>query len=420
MDQDLFTRCATYDEPQRIMAAGVYNYFRPIEATEGSIVTTRGQRCVMIGSNNYLGLTHHPRVREAAKKAIDQYGVGCTGSRFLNGNLAIHEELEERLAAFLEKQAVLVYATGFLANQGTLSCLMGRNDVIYSDRENHASIVEGTRIALCETIKFKHNDLDDFERILKSTRHKYNGALLVADGIFSMSGDVFKLPEFKVLAEKYQCRVYIDCAHALGVIGPQGQGTGHHFAMPDAVDIMMGTFSKSFASIGGFVASSKDVINFVKHKSRPFMFSAALPPASTAAVNECVKIVQEEPWHLENLWKNARKMQKALKEMGYNTLGSKTPIIPLLIGDSYKAYGFTRELFERGVFATPVAAPAVPNGCALIRTSYMAAHTEKDLDFVLDVLNDLGHKYGVLGRSDEMAETFRLAEAHFGARAVHG
>ena len=419
MVKDLFAKCATYDEPQRVMAAGVYNYFRPIEATEGSTVTTQGKRCVMIGSNNYLGLTHHPKVRAAAKEAIDRFGSGCTGSRFLNGNLSIHEELEERLAAFLDKEKVLVYATGFLANQGTLSCLMGRNDVIYSDRENHASIVEGTRISLSDTIKFKHNDIEDLERILSSTRSDYQGAMIVADGVFSMSGDIFRLPEFSALAEKYKCRMYIDCAHALGVLGPKGQGTAHHFGSPDAVDIVMGTFSKSFASIGGFVGSTAEVINFVKHKSRPFMFSAALPPAAVASVNACVQIVQEEPWHLENLWRNARKMQKALKEMGYNILGSKTPIIPLLIGDSYKAFAFTKELYERGVFATPVAAPAVPNGCALIRTSYMSAHTDKDLDFVLEVLNDLGKKYGVLGQSEEMEVTYRLAEAHFGVRSVH-
>lgn len=419
MPQDIFGKCFSYDVPQKIMAAGLYSYFRPIEATEGSSVTTRGQRCVMIGSNNYLGLTHHPRVREAAHLAIDKFGSGCTGSRFLNGNLTIHEELEERLAEFLGKEAVLVYSTGFLANQGTLACLVGRSDVIYSDRENHASIVEGTRIAIGETIKYKHNDMIDLERILERTRSKYSGALLVADGVFSMSGDILKLPQLRMLADKYHCRVYVDCAHALGVLGPQGQGTGHHFAMPEAADIVMGTFSKSFASIGGFVASSKDVINYVKHKSRPFMFSAAMPPASVAAVIECVKIVQEEPWHLENLWRNARKMQRSLQSMGYHTLGSRTPVIPILIGDSTKAYQFTKRLYERGVFATPVAAPAVPDGCALIRTSYMATHTDKDLDFVLDVLNDLGHEFGVLGQSGEMDQVNRHAEGHFGVREAH-
>lgn len=412
---DLFEKCRSFDEAKQVQAAGVYPFFRPIESTAGSSVVTHGKRRVMIGSNNYLGLTHHPRVQEAAKRAIDHYGTGCTGSRFLNGNLRLHEELEERLARFLGKEACLVFSTGFLSNQGTISCLIGRNDVIYSDRENHASIIEGTRVALGDTVKFRHNNMEDLERVLKATRSKYQGALLVADGVFSMSGDILDFPKALELAKKYDCRVYVDDAHALGVLGPQGQGTEHHFGMANSADIVMGTFSKSFASIGGFVAGAADVINYIKHKARPFIFSAAMPPAAAGSVLECLKIVQEEPQHLANLWKNANKMSTELKRMGYNTLNSRTPIIPLLIGDDFTAFAFTQKLYERGVFATPVVKPAVPDGCALIRTSYMASHSENDLNYVLEVLQSLGKEFGIIG-SERQQELAALARHHFGVQ----
>lgn len=413
-NQDLFSKCRSFEEAKKIQAAGVYPFFRPIESTIGSSVVTHGKRRVMIGSNNYLGFTHHPRVLEAAKNAIDQYGTGCTGSRFLNGNLVLHEELEASLAKFLEKEACLVFSTGFLSNQGALSCLVGRNDVIYSDRENHASIIEGTRVAMGDTIKFKHNDMDDLERVLSTTRSKYEGALLVADGVFSMSGDIFNLPRASQLAKTHGCRIYIDDAHSLGVLGPMGQGTEHHFGLVGVADLVMGTFSKSFASMGGFVAGSADVIHYIKHKSRPFIFSAAMPPAAAATVLESLKVIQEEPEHLARLWKNARKMKLALDTMGYNTLGSQTPVIPLLIGDDWTAFYFTQKLYEHGVFATPVVKPAVPEGCALIRTSYMATHSDEDLDFVLDVLARLGREFGILGNSKRQRELAELAQLHFG------
>lgn len=398
---DLFDKCRTYQEARTLQASGLYPFFRPIEATSGSTVVTHGKKRVMIGSNNYLGLTHHPRVREAAKRAIDKFGSGCTGSRFLNGNLTLHEDLEERLCKYLNKEAALVFATGFLSNQGALSCLMNRNDVIYSDRENHASIIEGTRVAISDTVKFKHNDMEDLERVLQTTRAKYEGALIVADGVFSMSGEILNYPKMLELAKKYQCRVYVDDAHALGVLGPKGQGTEFHFNMGGTADLVMGTFSKSFASIGGFVAGSKDVIHYIKHRARTFMFSAAMPPAAAGTVLECLKIVEEEPEHLANLWKNANYMHKEIKAMGYNTLASATPIIPLHIGDDYAAYSFTHKLYENGVFATPVARPAVPEGQALIRTSYMASHTREDLDYVLEVLYKLGKEFGILGEKTE-------------------
>lgn len=414
---DLFEKCRAYEDAKRIQAAGVYPFFRPIEATAGSSVVTHGKRRVMIGSNNYLGLTHDPRVQEAAKRAIDQYGTGCTGSRFLNGNLMLHEELEARLAKYLNKEACLVFATGFLSNQGALSSLVGRGDVIYSDRENHASIIEGTRVAMGDTVKFRHNDMEDLERVLALTRGKYEGALIVADGVFSMSGDIFNFPEALKLAEKYKARIYIDDAHALGVLGRKGQGTEHHFNLAGEADVVMGTFSKSFASIGGFVAGSAEVIHYIKHKARPFMFSAAMPPAAAGTVLECLKIVESEPEHLESLWKNATKMNRELKRLGFNTLNSRTPIIPLLIGDDFMAFDFTQKLYEKGVFATPVASPAVPEGCALIRTSYMATHTNDDLDYVLDVLDQLGRQYGIIGNGGRQAELAQLAQHHFGVRA---
>lgn len=413
---DLFAKCREYEDAKKVQAAGVYPFFRPIEATAGSTVVTHGKRRVMIGSNNYLGLTHHPRVQEAAKKAIDHYGTGCTGSRFLNGNLVLHEELEARLSKFLGKEACLVFSTGFLSNQGTLSCLVGRKDVIYSDRENHASIMEGTRVAISDTVKFRHNDMADLERVLAATRGKYEGALIVADGVFSMSGDILNLPKAAELARKYECRLYVDDAHSLGVLGPKGQGTEFHFGLEGSADIVMGTFSKSFASIGGFVAGSADVIHYVKHKARPFIFSAAMPPAAAASVLECLKIVEEEPQHLEALWRNARKMRFELERMGYNTLNSQTPIIPLLIGDDYTAFTFTQKLYENGVFATPVVKPAVPDGCALIRTSYMASHNEDDLDYVLTVLDKLGREFGIIGNSDRQEELASLAQTHFGTK----
>ncbi len=416
--KDLFEKCRQYEDAKRAQAAGLYPFFRPIAETTGSTVVSHGKRRVMIGSNNYLGLTHHPRVIEAAKKAIQKYGTGCTGSRFLNGNLDLHEELEERLARYLGKEKCLVFATGFLSNLGALSSLVGRNDVIYNDRENHASIIEGARMAIGDTVKFRHNDMQDLERVLSQTRDKYEGAILVADGVFSMSGDIFNFPKAVELARRYDCRIYIDDAHALGVLGPQGQGTEHHFDMVGHADVVMGTFSKSFASIGGVIAGSHDVIDYIRHKARPFMFSAAMPPSAAATVLECLNIVEKEPEHLENLWKNVRKMRAGLQRLGFSTLNSQTPIIPLLIGDDQAAFVLTQKLYEHGVFATPVVRPAVPEGCALIRTSYMASHTESDLDYVLETLEKLGKSFGIIGNESRSDELSASAQAHFGARAT--
>lgn len=392
---DLFEKCFAFNDAKMLQQAGVYPFFRALEGAAGPRVVTEGKERVMVGSNNYLGLTQHPRVREAAKKALDKYGTGCTGSRFLNGNTDLHEELEASLQKYLQREAVLVYATGFLANLGSISCLVGRKDIIFSDRENHASIVEGQSAALGETIKYKHNDMQELERLLREYEH-VPGKLIVFDGVFSMTGRIVNLPEITRLAKKYGAKTYCDCAHALGVLGPGGRGTPLHFGLNEETDLMMGTFSKSFASLGGFVAGKKDIIHYIKHKSRSFMFSASLPPASVATVIECVKIVQEEPTLVDRLWKNARKMKAGFEALGFDTMGSQTPIIPLLIGDDVKAFMFVKRLYELGVFATPVVSPAVPKGYALIRTSYMSTHEEKDLDFVLDVFAQVGKEFGII------------------------
>lgn len=392
---DLFDKCRTFSDANDLRDAGVYPFFRAIENGAGPSVISDGKKRVMIGSNNYLGLTSHPRVVEAAKAAIDKYGTGCTGSRFLNGNLDLHETLEEELKAYLKKEAVLVYASGFLANLGTISCLAGRKDVIFSDRDNHASIVEGQSAALGQTVKFRHNDMKELERLLREYEH-VPGKLIVTDGVFSMTGRIAKMPEIVKLADMYGAKVYCDSAHCLGVLGPAGRGAPYHYGVQDATDLIMGTFSKSFASLGGFVAGEKTVIDYIKHRSRSFMFSAALPPSAAAAVLECVRIVQEEPSIIERLWRNARKMKKAFEDMGYDTMGSQTPIIPILIGDDVKAFVFTKKLYEMGVFATPVISPAVPKGQALIRTSYMATHTDTELDYVIDVFEKLGKEMGML------------------------
>jgi 8-amino-7-oxononanoate synthase len=392
---DLFEKCQSFQDAKMLQQAGVYPFFRALEGAAGPRVVSDGQERVMVGSNNYLGLTQHPKVKEAAIAALERYGTGCTGSRFLNGNTDLHEQLEHELAKFLERDAVLVYATGFLANLGSISCLVGRKDIILSDRDNHASIVEGQGAALGETIKYKHNDMQELERLLKEYDH-VPGKLIVFDGVFSMTGRLVNLPEVVRLAKQYNARLYCDCAHALGVLGPNGRGTPHHFGLNDETDLMMGTFSKSFASLGGFVAGSKDVIHYIKHKSRSFMFSASLPPASAATVLACLRLVQEEPQLVDRLWRNARKMKAGFESLGFDTMGTQTPIIPILIGDDLKAFMFVKRLYELGVFATPVVSPAVPKGHALIRTSYMSTHEDRDLDFVLDVFAQVGREFGII------------------------
>ena len=388
------TRSRECQEADRLLSLDMYPFFRPIESSSGPVVHTRGKKLVMIGSNNYLGLTEHPRIKEASIKAIEKYGTGCTGSRLLNGNLDIHEELEDAICKYLHREAALVYASGFLANLGSISSLAGRKDIIFSDKENHASIMEGQGSSNAKTVRYQHNNMNELERLLKEYSH-VPGKLIVTDGIFSMTGRVANIPKIVALASQYSARVYCDSAHDLGVLGVQGRGIAHHFDLNEKVDVVMATFSKSFASLGGFVSGSKEIIHYLKHHSRSFIFSAALPPAATAAVLECIRIVQEDDSILKKLWKNAEKMRVAFQRLNYDTMGSSTPIIPVLIGDDAKAFAFTKRLYELGIFATPVVSPAVPPGMALIRTSYMATHTDQELDYVIEIFEKLGKEFNI-------------------------
>lgn len=363
----------------------LYPFFRAIEETEASTVTVKGKKQIMIGSNNYLGLTHHPYVKEAAIKAVEKYGTGCTGSRFLNGNLNIHEELDEKLADYLGHEKAIVFSTGMQANLGALSALCGPKDLMLFDSENHASIIDSSRLSLGTTFKYKHNDMSSLEELLESNVNRFNRVIIVADGVFSMTGDVMKLPEVVALAKKYGAYVYVDDAHGLGVMGPQGRGTMHHFELAREVDFNMGTFSKSFASIGGVISGSKDAIDYVRHSARSFMFSASMPPAAVATVSACIDMVTTDPSILNNLWDNVAFMREGFKELGFYTYGSQTPIIPIFIGDDMKAVKMTKFLENHGIFCTPVLPPAVPRGEALIRTSYMSSHNREDLATVLQV-----------------------------------
>ncbi|AUO00180.1 pyridoxal phosphate-dependent aminotransferase family protein [Bacteriovorax stolpii] len=363
----------------------LYFFFRAIEETEASTVTVKGKKQIMIGSNNYLGLTHHPAVKEAAIKAVEKYGTGCTGSRFLNGNLNIHEELDEKLAAYLGHEKAIVFSTGMQANLGALSAICGPKDLMLFDSENHASIIDASRLSLGTTFKYKHNDMASLEELLESNMSRFNRVIIVADGVFSMTGDILRLPEVVKLAKKYGAYVYVDDAHGLGVMGPQGRGTMAHFDVTKDVDFNMGTFSKSFASIGGVISGSKDAIDYVRHSARSFMFSASMPPAAVATVSACIDVVQNDETILNNLWSNVEFMRNGFKELGFFTYGSQTPIIPLFIGDDMKALKMTKWLESKGVFCTPVLPPAVPKGETLIRTSYMASHNREDLSTVLEV-----------------------------------
>ncbi|TNF31884.1 MAG: aminotransferase class I/II-fold pyridoxal phosphate-dependent enzyme [Deltaproteobacteria bacterium] len=363
----------------------LYPFFRAIEASDGSTVTISGKKQVMIGSNNYLGLTHHPEVQEAAIKAIEKYGTGCTGSRFLNGNLNLHEELEEKLARYLGHEQAIVFSTGMQTNLGTLSAICGPKDCMLFDSENHASILDASRLAFGTTFKFKHNDMDSLEEQLEANCSRFQRTIIVADGVFSMTGDILNLPKVIELAKKYDAFVYVDDAHGLGVMGNKGRGTMDHFGLADQVDFNMGTFSKSFASIGGVMSGTKENMDYVKHSARSFMFSASMPPSAVATVSACLDVIEKDDTIHENLWENVRFMREGFKEIGFYTYESKTPIIPIFIGDDLKAMQVTNYLMEQGVFCTPVITPAVPKGEALIRTSYMASHKKEDLQYVLDV-----------------------------------
>jgi 8-amino-7-oxononanoate synthase len=393
---DLFSKCHKYTRAKEAVAAGYYPYFQPIQSGPGSEVMVDGKQMIMIGSNNYLGLTGHPKVTEAAVNATKKYGTGCTGSRFLNGTLDIHIELENRLAKFLNRECVLCFSTGHHVNQGAISTLVGKNDLVFTDRADHASIVDGCRLTFGKVIKYHHNNMADLERVLKLHQDKDTGRMIVTDGVFSMEGDIVKLPEIVKLAEKYEARIYVDDAHAVGVLGKTGRGTGEHFGLEHKIDLHMGTFSKSFASIGGFVAADKVVIDFIKHNARALIFTASPPPAAVATVLACLDIIESEPERIENLWKNTKKMHKGFKNMGFDTGHSETPIIPLKIGKEKNCLAFWKLLFENGIFTNPAVSPAVPPGEAIIRTSYMATHTEEELDKILELFSKFGKQFGII------------------------
>ena len=392
---DVFEKCLKiYEQVQGLKKSGYYFFFRKLESPQDSEVMVNGKRVIMIGSNNYLGLTIHPRVKEAAIKAIKKFGSGCAGSRFLNGNLEIHEELETKLARFFRKEAALVFATGYQTNLGTISALLGRNDVAIIDKYDHASIIDGCRLSFGKVKKYRHNDMNDLERVLEATKDK--GKLIIVDGIFSMEGDIADLPNIVKIAKAYEARVMVDDAHGVGVLGAGGRGTAEHFGLEDQVDLIMGTYSKSLAAIGGFVAGSKEVIDFIKHVGRSMIFSASLPPSLVASVSTALDIIEEQPQLRTQLWKNTHKMLKSYKELGYDTGTSETPIIPIIIKDSMKTYEMCKLLFENGVFVNAVVSPAVPPGRELLRTSYMATHTEEQLDKVLVAFEKVGKQLGLI------------------------
>lgn len=388
-------KLARYTAPQEAKAKGVYPYFREISSDQDTMVTMNGRRVLMLGSNSYLGLTNHPKIKEAAKAAIDKYGTGCAGSPFLNGTLDIHHQLERILADFLGKDGVMLFSAGFQANSGVIPCVTGRGDYVIFDEMDHASIIEGKRLTFANTLKYKHNNMQDLERVLQ--RCPLDAAkLVVTDGVFSMEGDVAKLPEMHALCEKYQATLMVDEAHGLGVFGREGRGVTDHFNLLDKTELVMGTFSKSLASIGGFIAADKDTINWMRHNVRPYIFTASIPPSATASVIAAIEIMRSEPERQENLWKVANYALKSFREAGFEIGNTETPIIPLYVRDNDKTFMVTKMLLDEGVFVNPVISPAVPPEDTLIRLAWMATHTIEQVDFAVDKTVKCFKKLGLL------------------------
>ena len=388
-------KLSKYDAPQRAMAMGIYPYFREIQSDQDTEVTISGKKVLMFGSNAYLGLTNHPKVKEAAIEAVKKYGTGCAGSRFLNGTLDLHIQLEKRLAEFVGKEDAIVYSTGFQVNLGVVSCLTGREDYILWDELDHASIIEGHRLSFSTKLKYKHNDMESLEKQLqKCDPDKVK--LIVTDGVFSMEGDVAKLPEIVALAKKYNASVMVDEAHGIGVFGRQGRGTCDHFGVSQDVDLIMGTFSKSFASIGGFIAADESIINYLRHHSRSYIFSASNTPAATAAANAALDIMINEPERIEHLWKLTNYALDGFRQMGFEIGHTSTPIIPLFIRDNDLTFTIVKELFEAGIFVNPVVSPAVASEDTLIRFSLMATHTKEQLDYALEQIHRVFKNHGLV------------------------
>lgn len=395
MMKPLQEKLAKYDAPQKAKAMGVYPYFRKIESDQDTEVLINGKKVLMFGSNSYLGLTNHPKIKEAAIAAIKKYGTGCAGSRFLNGTLDIHVELENRLARFIGKEEAIIYSTGFQVNMGVVSCLTGRDDCLIWDERDHASIIEGRRLSFSNPLKFKHNDMESLEKVLKSCKEDAI-KLIVVESVYSMEGDVADLPAITALAKKYNASVYVDEAHGLGVFGKQGRGVCNQLGVTDDVDCIMGTFSKSFASLGGFIATDSVTANYLRHNSRSYIFSASITPASTAAVGAALDIIESEPERIQNLWDVTRYALDGFRRIGCEIGNTSTPIIPLFIRDNTTTFMITRDLFEDGIFVNPVVSPAVSSEDTLIRFSLMATHTKKQVDYALEKIEKCFKHYGVI------------------------
>jgi 8-amino-7-oxononanoate synthase len=392
---DIFSKCSEFTEARDVMARGIYPYFRPVDPFHATTAKFEGKEVIMIGSNNYLGLTQHPRIIEAAKEALELYGSSCTGSRFLNGTIDLHHQLEDHLARFLGKEAALVFSTGFQANLGVLSALVGRNEFVIGDREDHASIVDGCRLSFGKYLKYRHGNLDELESILK--KHLDKPKLVVVDGVFSMGGDLADLPSIVPLCKRYNARLVVDDAHGVGVMGSGGRGTAEHFGVLDEVDLIVGTFSKSLASLGGFVAGDDDVVHYIKHHARSIIFSASMPPATVASADTALQILEEEPERVHRLHDIAQKMREGFQDRGFDTGPSQTPIIPIKIGlGLIRTFEIWKSLIDAGIFTNPVIPPAVPPGDELLRTSYMATHEDEQLDRVLEVFGSVGKDVGLI------------------------
>lgn len=395
---DIFAKAYNFTKADEVKELGLYPYFKPLEATDGTIVEIEGHEVIMAGSNNYLGLTNDKRTIEAAQQALTKYGTGCTGSRYLNGTLDIHLELEEKLAAFMGKENCVLFSTGYQTNEGTIQTIAQRNDIIFSDRDNHACIVVGTLCSNAKTMRYQHNDMSQLRKLLEKADPNA-GKVIITDGVFSMSGTLAKVPELVKLAKEFGARLYLDDAHAVGVIGDGGRGSASVFGLTDEVDLISGTFSKSFASLGGFIVGDDKVIEYIRHSSPAHIFSASMPPANVATVLKALEILQEEPWRIKRLEEISIYMRTELKNLGFNVWSSESPIVPVVIGDMMDCFKFWKDLFEEGVYANAVVPPAVPKGQSLLRTSYMASHTNEHLDRILEAFRKVGLKHGIIDQN---------------------
>jgi len=390
----IFEKCHRFEDAKNYVAIGYYPYFRVISSEQDTEVIVNGQKMLMMGSNSYLGLTNHPKVKQAAIDAINKYGSGCAGSRFLNGTLDIHIELERKLAELVGKESSLAFATGYQANVGAISALVSKDDIVITDKLDHASIIDGCKLSYGKMFRYNHNDMESLEKVLITHREK--NKLIVVDGVFSMEGDIANLPEIAKLAEKYDAGIMVDEAHSLGVLHPSGAGTAMHFGLTKECHVIMGTFSKSLASVGGFIAADEDIIHYMKHHSRALIFSASLPPASAASVLAALEIMKDEPERIDKLWENTHFMMDSFNDMGYNTGTSCTPVIPLHVGEAFTAMKMWKRLAEEGVFINPIVPPAVPPNDSLIRCSFMATHTREQLERALDKFKKIGKELNII------------------------